>query len=90
MDLIEFAWSAMSGGIFYDSVKGIFGASFEKLKNFIDKDKKDDFTSHLETIFSVNEEIKKQLEELQKNSEININSKNTIDVKGDYNSIKIG
>ncbi len=90
MDLIDFTWNAMSGGVFYDGVKNIFGASYEKLKSFVDENKKDDFTSHLETIFSVNEEIKKQLEELQKGSEININSKNTIDVKGDNNSIKIG
>lgn len=90
MDLIDFTWNAMSGGVFYDGVKNIFGASFDKLKSFFDKSKKDEFKSHVETIFSVNEEIKKQLEELQKNGEININSKNTIDVKGNHNSIKIG
>lgn len=90
MDLSTFVWGAMSSGAFYDGVKFILGASYEKLKSFVDENKKDDFTSHLETIISVNEGIKKQLEELQKGSEININSKNTIDVKGDNNSIKIG
>lgn len=90
MELIEFTWSAISGEIFYDGIKSVLGKSYEKLKSFADGGKKDEFTSHLETIFSVNEEIKKQLEELQKNSEININSKNTIDVKGNLNSIKIG
>lgn len=90
MDLVDFAWNAMSGGVFYDGVKSILGASFEKLKSFFTDSKKDEFKSHLETIFSVNEEIRKQLEELQKGTEININSKNTMNVKGDNNSIKIG
>lgn len=72
MDLIEFAWEAVSGNAFYDGVKSIFGASFEKLKSFFDNSKKDEFKSHVETIFSVNEEIKKQLEELQNKSNINI------------------
>lgn len=90
MELIEFAWGAISGGVVYDGIKSILGKSYEKLKNFADGGKKDEFASHLETIFSVNEQIKKQLEELQKSSETNINSKNTIDVKGNHNSITIG
>lgn len=90
MELIEFVWGAIGSGVLYDSVKLILGASCDKLKGFVDENKKDDFTSHLEYIFSVNEEIKKQLEELQKNSEININSKNTITQSGNNNSVKIG
>ncbi|MDO9208818.1 MAG: hypothetical protein Q7T91_11260 [Sulfuricurvum sp.] len=90
MELVDFTWNAMSGGVFYDSVKFVFGASFDKLKGFFEANKKDEFSSHLETIFSVNEEIKKQLMELQQNVETNINSKNTVNVSGNKNSVKIG
>lgn len=90
MDLVDFAWNAMSGGVVYDSVKFVFGASFNKLKGFFEENNKDDFSSYLETIFSINEEIKKQLTELQQHGEININSKNTVSVSGNKNSVKIG
>lgn len=90
MDLVDFAWNAISGGVFYDNIKLVLGASFDKLKGFFEANNKDDFSSHLETIFSVNEEIKKQLMELQQNGEININSKNTVNVSGNQNSVKIG
>lgn len=91
MDAITgFVWSAMAGGAFYDGVKMIFGSAFEKLKSLYDDKKEDEFKSHLDTIFAVNEEIKKQLEELRQNGEININSKNTITINGNDNNINIG
>ncbi|MDP3464821.1 MAG: hypothetical protein Q8R86_03505 [Sulfuricurvum sp.] len=90
MDLVDFAWDAVAGNAFYDSVKLIFGGSFGILKDLVNADKKDDFSSHLQTIFSVNKEIQKQLEELKQNGEININSGNTVVQNGDNNRVKIG
>jgi hypothetical protein len=85
-----FVWSAMAGGAFYDGVKIILGSAFGKLKGLFEDKKEDEFRSHLETIFTINEEIKKQLEELRQNGEININSKNTIMQTGNNNSVNIG
>lgn len=90
MNLVDFVWNAMSGGAFYDGVKFILGTSFDKLKSLFETNSKDDFVSHLETIFSVNEEIKKQLSELKQNGEININSKNKITQIGDNNNVNFG
>jgi hypothetical protein len=90
MGIIEFTWGAMAGGIAYDGVKIILANSYDKLKDFFDNGKKEEFNSHLETILSVSEEIKTKLEELQNNTEININSKNIITVTGDSNTINIG
>lgn len=90
MDLVDFAWNAMSGGAFYDGVKFILGASFNKLKGLFDEKRKDDFYSHLETIFSVNEDIKNKLLDLQKNGDSIANSNNTITQIGNHNNVKIG
>jgi len=90
MGIVEFTWGAMAGGIAYDGVKIILANSYDKLKDFFDKGKKEEFNSHLETILSVSEEIKTKLEELQNNTEININSKNITTVTGDSNTINIG
>ena len=90
MDLIEFTWGALVGGIYYDTAKIILGASYSKLHSFVKENKKDEFKSHLETIFDANENIKHQLEELQNNGEVNINSKNKINLNGNNNTISIG
>ena len=90
MGMVEFVWSAMAGGAFYDSVKLILGSSFDKLNTFFEANKRDDFVSHLETILDVSEQIKEQLGALQKGEQININSNNTIIQSGTNNDIKIG
>jgi len=88
MDIINFTWSAMAGGAFYDGIKMILGSSYQKLNMFVEEGKKEEFESHLETIFSVNNEIKTQLEDLQLNG--NNNSYNNIYQNGNNNSVKIG
>jgi len=61
-----------------------------KLYTFFEKDKEEEFRSHMETIFSVNEHIKEQLINLQVGGKLNINSKNCVIQNGDNNSVKIG
>jgi hypothetical protein len=91
MGIVEFTWGAMAGGVAYDGVKIILAKSYDKLKDFFDNGKKEEFNSHLETILSVSEGIKAKLEELQNNTEINDSFEKIIDsnitVNGDSKKI---
>ncbi len=65
MDLIEFAFGALTGvagNTAYDGMKLILGNTFSKLEAFAKDDDKDRFELVLQTAIDSNVEIKKQLE----------------------------
>ena len=63
-DLINFCWSAIAGGAFYDGLKGVLGAGFEQLLEYKKNDKKEFFDISLTAILSTNEEIKKAITDM--------------------------
>ena len=70
--------SGVAGGVAYDGLKAILGTSFDKLANYLKNDEEQKFEAALDMLLSENEELKKQIEELQRGENIqNIIQNNT-------------
>ena len=75
MDLIEFTFGALTGvagNAAYDGMKLILGETFNKLESFAKDDDKKSFELVLQTVIESNENIKQQLEQLQRGESITI------------------
>ncbi|EJG0715042.1 hypothetical protein ACIL2W_000960 [Vibrio parahaemolyticus] len=59
--LIEFSWSAITGGVYYDALKSTLGSAFSMLEKFRKDDNKQSFEDSLKCIIETNEEIKNSL-----------------------------
>ncbi|WP_281223360.1 hypothetical protein [Photobacterium sanguinicancri] len=59
--IIEFSWSAIAGGAYYDALKATLGNAFSKLDIFKKEDNKAQFELVLSSIVETNEEIKDAL-----------------------------
>ena len=65
--LVSFCWSAVAGGVCYDTLKGLLGgAAFDKLSSYKEEDKKELFEASLTAVLDTNEEIKKVITEMAK------------------------
>ena len=83
--------SGVAGGVAYDSLKTILGASFDKLDNYLKKNEEQKFEAALDMLLSENEELKKQIEELQRGKNIQ-NNTNGDNIAGDKidRSVNVG
>ncbi|WP_139127803.1 hypothetical protein [Vibrio parahaemolyticus] len=59
--IIEFSWSAIAGGVYYDVLKAKLGSVFSKLENFKKEGNKEQFELVLSSILETNNEIKSTL-----------------------------
>jgi hypothetical protein len=74
MDLINFVQetivSGVAGSAAYDGLKMILGKSYEKLSTYLKNNETSKFEAALDILFSENEELRKQIERLQKGENI--------------------
>jgi len=71
-ELIGFVYSAIGGGVAYDSIKKLLGNSYEVLKSYVKNEDKEKFEGALELLLTQNKELKVQIEDLKKGKTINI------------------
>jgi len=73
-ELVGFVSGAMIGGVVgnttYDGLKIILGSSFDMLLKFLSNNEKAEFKGALTILLMQNEELKKQIEQLQQGKEI--------------------
>lgn len=72
MELVEFTWGALGGGVLYDGVKMILASSFDKLKSFVDENNKGEFKIELEKLLLENKDLKSKLEQFKIEKKIDI------------------
>ena len=73
-ELIQFVSTSIAGGAVgnfaYDGLKAILGSSFDRLSIYLSNNQIAKFEGALEILIEQNEELKKQIDQLQKGEEI--------------------
>jgi hypothetical protein len=68
--IIAFSWSAIAGGVYYDTLKATLGDAFSRLDMFKKEDNKEQFELVLSAIVETNEEIKSALVSMAQGSTV--------------------
>ena len=75
-DIIQFVSTSIASGVVgsvaYDGLKAVLGSSFDRLSNYLSNNETVKFEVALEMLFEENQELKKQIEQLQQEKEVSI------------------
>lgn len=90
-EVITFVSTAIAGGVVgnttYDGLKIVLGSSFDKLSSYLSNNQEAKFEGALEMLLEQNEELKKQIIELQKGNSLTID--NSIKIGGNSSGVNV-
>lgn len=72
-ELINFAWSAMAGGAFYDGIKALLGTSFNRLHQHYTQQERAEFEQTLEILLDNNQQLRQNLAALAQGNSRSVN-----------------
>lgn len=70
-DMINFTWSAIGGGVYYDSVKSTLGKVFKKLESIKNSGDKQRFEDALTILLESNDTLLEELRNMRSETVIN-------------------
>lgn len=94
MELTNFAWSAIAGGVVgnaaYDGIKALTGAGFTRLANYTSSDQRHEFNIALQAMLESNQALRDSLTQLAMGGTGDISSITTGNISVTGGSVIVG